>query len=101
MIAYRQEPSDKILTHSSSQDNVLMGSLLRFTFTKECFEERTWLINVKKFRCLFLLPARHCLASIYQVNVSSAVRQYSFVLHAKSCLPSAAFHTHVKIECFN
>ena len=48
-----------------------------------------------------LLAARHCLANIYQVNVSSAVRPYSFVLHAKSCLPSAVFHTHVKIECFN
>ena len=55
----------------------------------------------KKFRCLFLLLAKNCLESIYQVNVSSAVRQYSFVLHAQSCLPSAAFHTHVKIECFN
>ena len=102
MIAYRQEPSDKMLTHSSSQDSVLMGSLLRYTFTKEGFEERTWLINVKKkFLCLFLMSARHCLASIYQVNVSSAVRPYSFVLHAQSCLPSVVFHTHVNIECFN
>ena len=50
----------------------------------------------KKFRCLSLLAARHCLASIYQVNVSSAVRPYSFVLHAQSCLPSAVFHAHVK-----
>ena len=41
VIAYRQEPSDKMLTHSNSQDSVLMGSLLRYTFTKECFEERT------------------------------------------------------------
>ena len=45
MIAYRQELSDKMLTHSSSQDSVLMGSLLRYTFTKECFEEINQSIN--------------------------------------------------------
>ena len=34
VIAYRQEPSDKILTHWSSQDSVLMGSLLRYNLQK-------------------------------------------------------------------
>ena len=42
VIAYRQELSDKMLTHSSSQDSVLMGSLLRYTFPRNVnFEERT------------------------------------------------------------
>ena len=34
IIAYRQEPSDKILTHSRSQESVLMGSLLRYYIYK-------------------------------------------------------------------
>ena len=41
-----------MFTHSSSQDSVLMGSLLRYTVTRECFEEKTSLINLKKVSLL-------------------------------------------------
>ena len=34
IIAYRQEPSNKILTHSRSQESVLIGSLLRYYIYK-------------------------------------------------------------------